>query len=174
MECVIRPWRLEDAASLAQNINNKRVQDNLRDGIPYPYTVRDAEEYISQMLAADPTEMFAFAIDVDGRAIGSIAVERGRNIHFRTAELGYYLGEPYWGRGYGTSAVRQACAYVFSHSDILRIFAEPFSCNAASCRVFEKAGFQLEGILRCNAVKNGKLLDMKLYSLLKDETSPLP
>ncbi len=73
-----------------------------------------------------------------------------------------------------TSAVRQACAYVFSHSDILRIFAEPFSCNAASCRVFEKAGFQLEGILRCNAVKNGKLLDMKLYSLLKDETSPLP
>ena len=126
------------------------------------------------MLAADPTEMFAFAIDVDGRAIGSIAVERGKNIHFRTAELGYYLGEPYWGCGYGTSAVRQACAYVFSHSDILRIFAEPFSCNAASCRVFEKAGFQLEGILRCNAVKNGKLLDMKLYSLLKDETSPLP
>ena len=99
--------------------------------------------------------------------VGSIGVFRQENIHFRTAELGYYIGEPYWGRGFATSAVKQVCQYVFDHSDILRIFAEPFAYNAASCRVLEKAGFQFEGTLRSNAVKNGEVLDMKLYARVR-------
>ena len=100
---------------------------------------------------------------------GFIGVFRGENIHSRTAELGYYLGEPYWGHGYATSAVKQACEYVFAHSDIMRIYAEPFARNAASCRVLEKAGFRLEGVLRRNAVKNGITEDMKMYALLKGQ-----
>lgn len=167
MECAIREWRMEDALQLSELLNNKRILDNLRDGLPYPYTEKDAEEYISAMLSANRTETFAFAVTGDGQVIGSIGVFRCNNIHFRTAELGYYIGEPYWGQGFGTSAVRQACGYVFQHTDILRIFAEPFSRNAASCRVLEKAGFQCEGILRSNAVKNGKVLDMKMYSLIR-------
>ena len=119
------------------------------------------------MLAADETRTFAFAITVDGVVIGSVGVFRQENIHFRTAELGYYIGEPYWGKGYTTSAVEQVCRYVFDHSDILRIFAEPFARNTASCRVLEKAGFQFEGTLRGNAVKNGEVLDMKLYALVR-------
>jgi len=149
-------------------LNNRKVQDNLRDGLPYPYTPADAEEYIASMLAADETQTFAFAITADGAVIGSIGVFRRGNIHFRTAELGYYIGEPYWGKGYATSAVKQVCRYVFEHSDIIRIFAEPFAYNKASCRVLEKAGFQLEGILRSNAVKNGTILDMNLYALVRE------
>ena len=168
MDCKIRAWRTEDREALASLLNNRNIQNNLRDGLPYPYTVSDAEEYIAAMRAADQTKTFAFAIEAEDALVGSIGVFRGGNIHFRTAEMGYYIGEPYWGRGLGTSAVRQACRYIFEHTDIIRIFAEPFANNAASCRVLEKAGFQLEGVLRGSAVKNGRILDMKLYALVKE------
>lgn len=169
MLCNIRKWELSDAADLAAVISNKKVQDNLRDGLPYPYTQEDGKEYISAMLSAKEDETFAFAIVADGKVIGSIGCFRQGNIHRRTAELGYYIAEEYWGRGIMTEAVMQICQYVFSRSDILRIYAEPFAYNAASCRVLEKAGFQYEGTLRSNAVKNGEVVDMRMYSLLKTE-----
>ena len=121
------------------------------------------------MLSADENETFAFAITVDNTVIGSIGIFRQENIHRQTAELGYYIAEEYWGKGIMTEAVRQICEYVFRESDIIRIYAEPFVYNIASCRVLEKAGFQYEGTLRSNAVKNGKVMDMKMYSLLKEE-----
>lgn len=167
MTCTIRKWRPEDKSALSRNLNNQNILDNLRDGLPCPYTEGDAEAYIKGMLSADPDKVFAFAITLDDEAIGSIGVFRGENIHARTAELGYYIGEPYWGNGYTTCAVRQVCEYVFARTDIIRIYAEPFARNAASCRVLEKAGFQLEGTLRCNAYKNGIIEDMKMYALLK-------
>ena len=169
MECSIRKWDIKDAQALAALLNNKNILNNLRDGLPCPYTTKDAEEYITAMLASDETKTFAFAIIVDGQVAGSIGVFRCENIHFRTAEMGYYIGEPYWGKGIATSAVKQVCSYIFQHTDIIRIFAEPFAYNTASCRVLEKAGFQLEGVLRCNAVKNGKILDMKMFSRLKED-----
>ena len=119
------------------------------------------------MLSADKDKTFAFAITADEKVIGSIGVFRCDNIHYRTAEMGYYIGEKYWGHGYMTSAVRQTCEYVFENTDIIRIFAEPFAHNAASCRVLEKSGFVCEGILRSNAFKNGKIADMKMYALIK-------
>lgn len=167
MGCIIRKWRLEDKNELAAMLNNKNILNNLRDGLPYPYTPNDAEEYITAMLSADKTKTFAFAIVADDAVVGSIGVFRCDNIHSRTAEMGYYIGEPYWGNGLGTSAVKQVCKYVFDQTDIIRIFAEPFAYNTASCRVLEKAGFQLEGILHSNAVKNGNILDMKMYALIK-------
>lgn len=167
MICKIRKWKLSDAAALAAAVSNKKVQDNLRDGLPYPYTVQDGENYISDMLSANEDEIFAFAITADNKVIGSIGVFRQENIHRQTAELGYYISEEYWGKGIMTEAVKQICEYVFSNSDIIRIYAEPFAHNAASCRVLEKAGFQYEGTLRNNAVKNGRVVDMKMYSLLK-------
>ena len=167
MDCTIRRWRPEDKYDLVAVINNKNVLNNLRDGLPYPYTVDDAGEYIAAMLSADGNKTFAFAIAANDKVIGSIGVFRGENIHSQTAEMGYYIGEPYWGQGFGTSAVKQTCQYIFEHTDIIRIFAEPFAHNTASCRVLEKAGFQLEGVLHSNAVKNGNILDMKLYALLR-------
>lgn len=164
----IRPWQMQDAHDLAHALNNRKILDNLRDGLPYPYTEKDAAEYIASVLQADRNSTFAFAITAGGQAIGSIGAFRQPNIHFRTAELGYYIAEPHWGKGICTVAVRQICNHLFENTDILRIFAEPFVGNCASCRVLEKAGFVLEGILHQNAVKNGTVLDMKLYALLKD------
>lgn len=166
MNCKIRKWKLSDAADLARAVSNKNVQDNLRDGLPYPYTERDGAEYIEAMLSADENKIFAFAVTVDDRAIGSISVFRGENIHRRTAELGYYIAEEYWGKGVMTDAVKQICEYVFNNSDIIRIYAEPFADNKASCRVLEKAGFQFEGILKSNAIKNEKIIDMKMYAII--------
>lgn len=168
MECILREWKMEDAVELAEMLNNKNILNNLRDGLAYPYTQKDAEEFIMTMRSADKNKTFAFAITVDDKVVGSIGVFRCDNIHFRTAEMGYYIGEPYWGKGLGTSAVKQICKYIFEHTDIIRIFAEPFAYNATSCRVLEKAGFQFEGLLRNNAIKNGKVLDMKMYSSIKE------
>ena len=128
MECRIRRWRIEDANDIAETLNNKKVLDNLRDGIPFPYTVEDAKEFIQAMNVADPETTFSFAITVDDKAIGSIAA--------------------------------------FRQSNIIRLFAEPFAHNIGSCRILEKSGFQLEGTLRKNAVKNGVVVDMKMYSIL--------
>ena len=169
MKCRIRKWELSDAKDLAVALSNKKVQDNLRDGLPYPYTEQDGKEFISAMLSADESETFAFAITVDNMVIGSIGIFRQGNIHRQTAELGYYIAEEYWGKGIMAEAVKQICEYVFGNSDIIRIYAEPFAYNIASCRVLEKAGFQYEGTLRSNAVKNSKVIDMKMYSLLKEE-----
>ena len=169
MDCRLRKWDPADAKDLSAVLSNAKIHDNLRDGLPYPYTEQDGLDFISAMLSADANETFAFAITTEGKVIGSIGVFRQGNIHRRTAELGYYIAEAYWGKGMMTKAVRQICRYVFDNSDILRIYAEPFAFNAASCRVLEKAGFQYEGTLRSNAVKNGNVIDMKMYSLLKSE-----
>lgn len=165
MNCTIRPWRMSDAMDLAAALSDPAILNNLRDGLPYPYTEKDAEDYITAMLCADKSAVFAYAICLEDRAVGSIGAFRQSNIHFRTAELGYYLAREYWGRGIVTEAVRQLCERVFAQTDILRIYAEPFSDNVGSRRVLEKAGFQLEGILRRNACKNGRVLDMALYAL---------
>lgn len=169
MNCRIRKWELSDAKDLATALSNKKIQNNLRDGLPYPYTEKDGADFIFAMLSADENDTFAFAIMADNKVVGSIGVFRQGNIHRLTAELGYYVAEEYWGKGIMTKAVKQICEYVFGKSDIIRIYAEPFAYNIASCRVLEKVGFQYEGTLRSNAVKNGKVIDMKMYSLLKIE-----
>ncbi len=98
MVCKIRKWELSDAANLAAVLSNKKIQNNLRDGLPYPYTEQDGRDFISDMLSADENEMFAFAITVDNKVIGSISVSRQGNIHRQTAELGYYIAEEYWAK----------------------------------------------------------------------------
>ncbi len=169
MNCMIRKWKLTDAKDIAVVLSSKKIHDNLRDGLPYPYTEQDGIDFISSMLSANEDETFAFAITLDDKVIGSIGVFRQKNIHRQTAEMGYYIAEAYWGKGIVTDAVKQICEYVFRNTDILRIYAEPFAYNSGSCRVLEKAGFQYEGTLRKNAVKNGKVIDMRMYSLLREE-----
>lgn len=168
MECQIRHWKVEDAESLAEALCNKKIHDNLRDGLPYPYTIKDAEEYIEAMRSTDKEATYAFAISVDDKVVGSICALRQSNIHWRTAEIGYYVAEPYWGQGIGTSAVKQLCEYIFQNTNIIRIFAETFAYNTGSCRILEKCGFECEGVLRKNAVKNNAVVDMKMYSILKE------
>lgn len=167
MNCILRKWRLSDAQDLAAALNNEKIQNNLRDGLPFPYTQQDARDYIITMLSSQEDSAFAYAITIDDRAVGSIAAFRQGNIHRRTAELGYYLAESCWGRGIMTDAIRQLCGIIFETTDILRIYAEPFSYNTGSRRALQKAGFRFEGMMKNNAVKNGKVVDMALYSLTR-------
>ena len=164
----LRKWRMSDAKELAAALNNKKILDNLRDGLPFPYTEKDAAEYISAMLSANENDTFAYAVTIDDRAVGSIGAFRQSNIHRQTAELGYYLAEEYWGRGVMTEAIRQICVRIFECTDILRIYAEPFAYNTGSRRALEKAGFTYEGTMKSNAVKNGRVLDMTMYALTKE------
>lgn len=164
MTWTLRPWRMSDAGALAALLQDGRVRRMLRDGLPYPYTEADARAFLAETLASDPEEVFAFAIAQEDIPVGSLGMFRQGNIHRRTAELGYYLGPDHWGQGIGTWAVPGGGSMGLCRTDLLRIFAEPFAENHASCRVLEKAGFQLEGVLRQNAVKDGRVLDMKMYA----------
>ena len=112
MNCKIRKWKLTDAKDIAVALSNKKIQDNLRDGLPYPYSEQDGIDFISSMLSANEDETFAFAITLDDKVIGSIGVFRQQNIHRQTAEMGYYIAEEYWGKGIMTDAVKQICNYV--------------------------------------------------------------
>lgn len=167
MVMTLESWHLSYGPDLASALNNPLIHEQLRDGLPLPYTLTHAEQFIQSILDAPPHSQYLWAIVVDGKAVGSIGIHRQQNIHRQTAELGYFLAQPYWNRKIMTSAVEKACEQVFLNTDLLRIFAQPFATNLASCRVLEKAGFQCEGILRQNAVKGGKVLDMKLYAKIK-------
>jgi len=168
MDISIRGWKIEDAEQLKNAINNKNVLDNLRDGIPYPYTIENAQEFINRTLCAPKNSIYSWAVLVDNKVIGSVGVSRKDNIHYKTAELGYYIAEEYWGYGIMTKVIKEVCDYIFNETDIIRLFAEPFAYNLASCRVLEKVGFEFEGTLRKNAIKNNKILDMKMYSIIKN------
>lgn len=167
MDILLRPWRETDAAACAALADDEGVAANLRDVFPYPYTEQDAHDFIALCLAADPGKALYCAVEVDGAFAGSISLTRGGDIARKSAELGYWFGRPFWGKGVATAAVRQMCAQGFGTWDIVRIFAEPFSCNRASCRVLEKDGFAHEGTKRLSVYKRGALLDSELYALIK-------
>lgn len=167
---MIRDWRSDDAKSIARYANNRKIWLNLRDAFPSPYALADAEAFITRATQSVPGTFFAIATETE--AIGSIALTLGQDVHRFTAELGYWLGEPFWGRGITAQAVRAICRYAFEELGLNRIFAEPYITNPASARVLEKAGFICEGVLRANAVKDGRVLDQLLYARVKDVIYP--
>ena len=158
----IRPWRLDDADSLARHANNRKVWLSLRDKFPHPYTSEDARKFLEATVKSEP--ITDFCIEVDGAAVGGIGIHLGIDVHRHTAELGYWLGEEFWGRGIMTEAVGAFSDFCFDTFSLRRIYAEPFANNPASARVLEKAGFAFEGRLKNNVFKDGKLLDSLLYS----------
>lgn len=167
MTFTLRPWRAADAPSIAALADNPRIAANLRDVFPSPYTLVDAEAYVALCMAGDPSRELTRAIEVDGRAVGSIGVFRQTDVYRRSAELGYWLGEPYWGQGIMTGAVQAICREAFACYDIVRIYAEPFAHNTGSRRVLEKAGFILEGTFRQSIYKNGTFADSCMYARLR-------
>ncbi|KQM11036.1 hypothetical protein AOA80_10850, partial [Methanomassiliicoccales archaeon RumEn M1] len=130
----------------------------------------DAETFIESCIAADETRQMFRTIERRAR-VGSIALSRGGDVYARTAELGYWLAEEYWGRGIMTQAVRQICEEGFARWDsLLRVYAVAYAHNAASCRVLEKAGFTLEGVLRQSVFKWNEVHDSCMYALLREES----
>ena len=142
---VLRPWRRADIEAVAEAADNPNIAANLRNIFPSPYTLADAKWFVEDCIAQGETRQLMRAIAVNGRAAGSISVARKDDVYEKSAELGYWLAEDYWGRGIMAEAVRQICREAFDRFDILRIFAEPFAENLGSRRVLEKAGFVCEG-----------------------------
>ncbi len=169
MTIVLREWNTSDAEPLARCANSERIARNLRDVFPYPYTPTDAEAFIDGCLAADGNVALCRAIEVNGRAAGSVGLFRGSDVYRKCAELGYWLAEEYWGRGVMTEAVRRICAECFARWDVERIYAEPFADNIGSRRVLEKNGFSLEGTMRRGAYKIGAYRDWCMYALLRGD-----
>jgi [ribosomal protein S5]-alanine N-acetyltransferase len=164
--CIVRPFRAADAPSIAAVANDRRIWLQLRDLFPHPYVLSDAEAYIARVGVIDPPR--SQAIVVDECAVGGVGLELLTDVNSRTAELGYWIGVEYWGRGIATEAVRLVTAWAFSAHGLLRIFAQPFAENRASRRVLEKAGYVLEGTMRRSAVKDGMVRDQCLYARLSE------
>jgi ribosomal-protein-alanine N-acetyltransferase len=162
----IRDWVREDARDIARYANNREVALWLRDRFPCPYTESDAEAFLSRVAQQDLRT--AFALATADEAIGGIGLEFGADVHRFTAELGYWLGEPFWGQGIMTEAVRLFTAWAFENFEVHRLHAAVFVGNEASRRVLEKAGFQREGCLRANVFKNGRIMDQIVYAQIKD------
>jgi len=187
----LRPWRSGDQDSLVEHANNVKVWRNLRDAFPHPYTRADADEWIkrvaweprvtsghdpvSQSVTADAgTHPKCLAICINDIAVGGIGIIAHADIERVSAEMGYWLSEKYWGVGITTEAVRGFVAYVFDRFPAIhRVYATPFAHNIASRRVLETNGFSLEGIMRQCAIKEGKLLDMPMYSFLRTDVGTM-
>lgn len=176
-QAIVRPLTLHDVPSLARAANSKAVARNLRHRFPSPYTEADAEAWIKSRMEVDRLCHFAIADAKTGEAIGGIGIELGEDVHFRTAEFGYWLGEDHWGRGIMSGIARPFVDWVFENIrvrseyegrkefSLVRLFAAGFVENVASRRVIERAGFVYEGVTKASAYKDGSIKDQWLYAM---------
>lgn len=162
----LRTWQTEDSPSLAQELNNKKIWDNCRDMLPYPYKLEDAEAFID--LIKQKEGIHDFCIEVNGKAVGNIGFMPGTDVERFNAEVGYVIGEAYWNQGIMTDALQEAIRYYFAHTDKVRTFAFVFEYNLPSMRVLEKAGFTKVGVMTKSVFKNGHFIDAHLFELLKN------
>ena len=163
----IRPLTDDDLDSVVRYGNNPRIARNLEDRFPHPYTIEDARHWLEYLEEQDPLTHFAIA--TTNEVIGGIGLNLRHDVYDRTGEIGYWLGEPFWGRGIATAALDVFTRWVFSSLDLVRLQARVFETNAASCRVLEKAGFRYEGRLRQSVTKLGTTMDQHIYGLLRSE-----
>ncbi len=161
----IREWQQSVVPTLAKYADNRNIALNLRDGFPNPYGKKDAEIFIERANAMEPLTLFAIATDAE--IIGGIGLGLRQDIHRFSAEIGYWLAEPYWNRGITTMAVRLVCEWAFTELNLTRIFAEPFAANLASIAVLHKCEFVHEGTSRKSAYKDGHFLDQEIFALVR-------
>ena len=166
-EWCIRSFATADAESIAKYANNRRISINLRDRFPYPYTRADAEAFLARRLRPSSRRPISPSPRA-ARSIGGIGFHPQSDVHRLSAEIGYWLGEPFWGRGIATRAVRALTEWVFATTPLVRLYAHVFEWNPASARVLEKAGYALEGRLRRSVLKDGKIIDQLMYAILRD------
>ncbi len=165
----LRAWQLSDKESLVQYANNPKVSENLRDIFPYPYTEKDAAQWLA-IATNQPNPVKEFAIDIDGSAVGGVGIALGSGERRIVAEIGYWLGEPFWGKGVMTRVVRELVNYSFSQfPEVLKLKAPIHARNLGSQGVVKNSGFSLEGVERSGVIKQGQVLDVMQYGLLRKE-----
>jgi RimJ/RimL family protein N-acetyltransferase len=162
--CDVRSWDMSDVDSIARHANNRNVWINLRDAFPHPYSKQNAREFIRAVRQRAPETTFAIA--VAGEAVGSAGFVLHPDVERVSAEIGYWIGEPFWGQGIVTEALTALTRYAIETHQLTRIYALPFAWNKASCRVLEKAGYVLEARLRRSAVKDGTITDQMQYAFI--------
>ena len=165
MAVLIRQWTATDLPNLLHHANNINIWNNLRNYFPHPYTEEAGKEWLEKTISATP--VVNLAIDLDGEAIGGIGLILNTDVYIMSAEMGYWIGEAWWGKGIATEAIRQMVEYTFYYFDIIRLYAEVFETNKASMRVLEKNGFYLEGVRRKAVLKNGVLMDDYIWVKLR-------
>ncbi|MBK6937318.1 MAG: GNAT family N-acetyltransferase [Chitinophagaceae bacterium] len=165
MQVTIRRWKNEDLGSLVFHANNINVWNNVRNYFPHPYTEENGKAWLDKVVEPEP--VINMAIDVDGEAVGGIGLILNGDVYIKSAEIGYWLGESFWGKGVTTEAVRQMTEYAFYYFDLVRIYAEVFESNKASMRVLEKNGYYLEGVRRKAVFKSEKLMDDYIWVKLR-------
>lgn len=161
----IRKLHTTDSVRLSELANNKNIWDNVRDFFPHPYTEKNAIEFIELCNRENP--QITFAIEFEGKLVGVIGLVLQSDIHRLSAEIGYWIGEPYWNKGIATKAIRLLTHYGFHTLNLQRIYTGVFDYNKASQRVLEKCGFELEGILKKAIIKNNNIIDQYCYALIK-------
>ena len=162
--CAVRSWRRSDAEALAAHANNRNIWINLRDRFPHPYTKTDARAFIRWAREQRPET--AFAIAVRDEAVGGSGFVMNADVERVSAEIGYWLAEPLWGRGIATEALIATTTYAVEAHGLTRVYALPFAWNQGSCRVLEKAGYILEARLRRSAIKDGRITDQLQYAFI--------
>lgn len=163
--CRLRAMRREDAGVLAVHANNRKVAMYLRDRFPYPYAEEDALRFLDYAISTSG-EVLA-CIDVNGEGVGMIGIQFRTDIERCSGELGYWLGEPFWGRGIMTAAITTFTGWAMPRFELTRVYAEVFAENPSSARVLEKAGFNRVGVLHKAAIKHDRYHDYVLYDLIR-------
>lgn len=164
-QIIIRPWQKQDIYSLVEHANNRKVWDCLRDIFPYPYTTDDAMNWID--LANEAMPLCNFAIEIDGKAAGNIGLLPKLQENRKNIEVGYWLGEKYWGKGIMTEALQFIVQYAWLHFDVIRIYASIYGFNIGSAKILEKVGFKEEARIKNGYIKNDILTDEVIYSITK-------
>jgi ribosomal-protein-alanine N-acetyltransferase len=169
---VLRPWQPGDAAALVRHADDAEVSRWLRDRFPWPYRAADAEAFLA--IANDPGDEWRLAIAHDGEAIGGIGMRVGADVHRHSAELGYWLGQAHWRRGYMRAAVSAFVPVAMTRLRLHRVCARVFDGNTASMRLLERCGFEKEGRLRREVMKRGTLLDTVIYAKTRQTLDETP
>ncbi|HWY97944.1 MAG TPA: GNAT family protein [Bacteroidia bacterium] len=161
----LKPPAISDAKDISLLANNRKVSINMRDRFPYPYTEQNALDFIANQQNKTPAE--TFGIFYNDKAIGLIGLFPQEDVYRFSAELGYWIGEPYWGKGITPDAINLIVPYAFDVLKLTRIYADIFDSNPASMRVLEKCGFTFEGVFKKSVFKDGKFLDSRRYAIVR-------
>ena len=157
----LRVWQKDDAQQLAAIANNKNIWSNVLDSFPSPYTIMDALQWINKESTAQPVTKFA--IEFQGNVVGGIGMILNDDVYRNTVELGYFVGETFWGKGIATNAIQTIVEHIQKNYSVNRVMARVYAYNKASMKALQKAGFHLEGIQEKAAIKNNLLLDVFVW-----------
>lgn len=166
----VRDYTIADLPSLVRHANNRRVSIHLRDRFPYPYLEHHGRQFLEHVIASRPVTNWA--IDVGGAAAGGIGLMLQSDVERVSAEIGYWLGEEFWGRGIVTEALIAVTGEAFRRFALTRVFALPFADNPGSIRVLEKAGYVREGMMPRSTIKDGVIKDQVLYGAYRSGGLP--